>query len=177
MPSEHLFLYVSHPLKIVKQWAVNGCHYSKTLEVWLRRMDKNMKTIGPIIDKTYGKQNRHVARPRTARPRTARARSRHSVVHVLARVAPPRIFRSQAFAPTPACMHACSPWENFRRVVLTTRALASSGRFGRLAGGASSSLALSSLGAPLSPLALTHAAQSAACKTSAVMQIWSPGMA
>jgi len=33
MPSEHLFLFVSHPLKIVNQWAVNGVHYSKTLEV------------------------------------------------------------------------------------------------------------------------------------------------
>lgn len=58
MPSEHLFLFVSHPLKIVNQWAVNGVHYSKTLEVWLRRMDKNMKTIGPILDSVYGKENR-----------------------------------------------------------------------------------------------------------------------
>mmetsp|Transcript_5135 Transcript_5135/g.12942 ORF Transcript_5135/g.12942 Transcript_5135/m.12942 type:complete len:363 (-) Transcript_5135:396-1484(-) len=58
MPSEHLFLYFCHPLKLVNQWAVNGVHYSKTLEVWLRRMDKNMKTIGPILENVYGKQNK-----------------------------------------------------------------------------------------------------------------------
>jgi hypothetical protein len=42
MPSEYLLLYFCHPLKISGQWAVNGVHYSKTLEVWLRRMDKNV---------------------------------------------------------------------------------------------------------------------------------------
>uniref|UniRef100_A0A6T6SLL3 Methyltransferase domain-containing protein n=1 Tax=Hemiselmis tepida TaxID=464990 RepID=A0A6T6SLL3_9CRYP len=58
MPAETLFLYFCHPLKLVNQWAVNGVHYSKTLEVWLRRMDANMGTIGPILDAVYGKDNR-----------------------------------------------------------------------------------------------------------------------
>ena len=34
MPSDHLLLYFAHPLKIVNHWAVNGVHYSKTLEVF-----------------------------------------------------------------------------------------------------------------------------------------------
>mmetsp|Transcript_50930 Transcript_50930/g.120560 ORF Transcript_50930/g.120560 Transcript_50930/m.120560 type:complete len:116 (+) Transcript_50930:69-416(+) len=58
MPADHLFLYFCHPLKLVGHWAVNGVHYSKTLEVWMRRMDKNMKTINPILDKVYGRENR-----------------------------------------------------------------------------------------------------------------------
>ena len=54
MPSDHLLLYFAHPLKLVNQWAVNGVHYSKTLEVWMRRMDKNMNIIRPILAATYG---------------------------------------------------------------------------------------------------------------------------
>ena len=33
MPSDHLLLYFAHPLKLINHWAVNGVHYSKTLEV------------------------------------------------------------------------------------------------------------------------------------------------
>ena len=57
MPSDHLLLYFAHPLKIVGHWAVNGVHYSKTLEVWMRRMDKNMDIIRPILASTYGPKN------------------------------------------------------------------------------------------------------------------------
>ena len=37
------------------QWAVNGVHYSKTLEAWLTLFDqKYMSDIKPIFEATYG---------------------------------------------------------------------------------------------------------------------------
>jgi cyclopropane-fatty-acyl-phospholipid synthase len=44
-------------LKLVleNQWAVNGIHYSKTLEAWLNLFDqKYMTQIKPIFEATYG---------------------------------------------------------------------------------------------------------------------------
>ncbi len=38
------------------QWAVNGVHYSKTLEAWLKLFDeKYVSQIKPIFEATYGK--------------------------------------------------------------------------------------------------------------------------
>ena len=38
------------------QWAVNGVHYSKTLEAWLKLFDeKYVSEIKPIFEATYGK--------------------------------------------------------------------------------------------------------------------------
>ena len=37
------------------QWAVNGVHYSKTLEAWLKLFDeKYVSEIKPIFEATYG---------------------------------------------------------------------------------------------------------------------------
>ena len=57
MPSNDLFSYFNDDLKIVNQWAVNGTHYSKTSEAWLRNMDKHKAEIIPLFEKTYGKEN------------------------------------------------------------------------------------------------------------------------
>jgi len=55
MPSHNLLLYFQDDLKIERQWKVNGSHYAKTSEAWLRAMDENRKVITPILEKTYGR--------------------------------------------------------------------------------------------------------------------------
>jgi cyclopropane-fatty-acyl-phospholipid synthase len=55
MPSDHLLLYFPKHIQIQKHWRVNGLHYSKTSEAWLKNMDENKSTILPLFEKTYGK--------------------------------------------------------------------------------------------------------------------------
>ncbi|CAN0879634.1 (S)-coclaurine N-methyltransferase [Linum grandiflorum] len=55
MPSSNLLLYFQDDVSVVNQWHVNGNHYAQTSEEWLKRMDKNMSIIKPIMASTYGK--------------------------------------------------------------------------------------------------------------------------
>ncbi|PZR32812.1 MAG: SAM-dependent methyltransferase [Azospira oryzae] len=55
MPSDHLLLYFADDFKIEKHWRVNGTHYGKTSEAWLKNMDKNKAEIMPLFEQTYGK--------------------------------------------------------------------------------------------------------------------------
>ncbi len=57
MPSNDLLLHFNEHLVNTKQWLVNGIHYSKTSEAWLKNMDKNKKYIIPLFENTYGKEN------------------------------------------------------------------------------------------------------------------------
>lgn len=58
MPTDRMFAYFARKLHLKRQWRVNGKHYSRTCEDWLRNLDKNYKKAAPILDETYGKQNR-----------------------------------------------------------------------------------------------------------------------
>lgn len=49
MPSVDLMLYFQDDLSVMNIQYVNGTHYSKTLEEWLRRMDQNT----PQVMKTF----------------------------------------------------------------------------------------------------------------------------
>jgi cyclopropane-fatty-acyl-phospholipid synthase len=55
MPSDDLLFYFNDNLAVKKHWHVNGMHYSKTSEVWLKNMDSHKKQIMPLFEETYGK--------------------------------------------------------------------------------------------------------------------------
>lgn len=55
MPSDDLLLHFQDHFKIEEHWQVNGAHYQKTSEEWLKNMDKNKNKIMPILQETYGK--------------------------------------------------------------------------------------------------------------------------
>ena len=57
MPSHDLFSRFQEDLKLVKEWKVNGTHYSKTSEHWLQNMDANRANIMPLFVKTYGEKH------------------------------------------------------------------------------------------------------------------------
>ncbi|XP_059662026.1 (S)-coclaurine N-methyltransferase-like [Cornus florida] len=55
MPSANLLLYFQDDVSVANHWLVDGKHYAQTSEEWLKRMDKNMDSIKPIMESTYGK--------------------------------------------------------------------------------------------------------------------------
>jgi cyclopropane-fatty-acyl-phospholipid synthase len=54
MPSQDLLLHFQSHLSIQAQWFVNGNHYSRTLEDWLKRHDAAKAAIMPLFATTYG---------------------------------------------------------------------------------------------------------------------------
>jgi cyclopropane-fatty-acyl-phospholipid synthase len=54
MPSHDLFSHFGDDLEIEQDWSLNGLHYTKTLEAWLKNLDKNYTNIEPIFEKHYG---------------------------------------------------------------------------------------------------------------------------
>ncbi|KAI4316494.1 hypothetical protein L6164_024474 [Bauhinia variegata] len=57
MAAANLLLYFQDDVSIVNHWLVNGKHYAQTSEEWLKRMDKNLTSIKPIMEATYGKDS------------------------------------------------------------------------------------------------------------------------
>ncbi|HKG06854.1 MAG TPA: cyclopropane-fatty-acyl-phospholipid synthase family protein [Pedobacter sp.] len=56
MPSNHLLFYFNDDLTVDQHWVVNGTHYSKTSEAWLKNMDAHKEKIMPLFEQTYGKE-------------------------------------------------------------------------------------------------------------------------
>src|SRR5262249_51455752 len=77
MPSTNLLFRFQRDLLLLDHWKVNGnlitslyshcaspqhkntrsTHYSKTLEAWLRKFDRNAVASRAIFEQTYGKEN------------------------------------------------------------------------------------------------------------------------
>eukprot|EP01041_Mallomonas_annulata_P010599 gene10599-22133_t len=57
MMSDNLLLYFQEDLQLEDRWHVNGCHYQRTLEAWLVKMDSQKEKVMPILAKAYGNEN------------------------------------------------------------------------------------------------------------------------
>ncbi len=55
MPGDDLLFYFNDDLAVEKHWHVNGTHYGKTSEAWLKNMDNHKTEIIPLFEETYGK--------------------------------------------------------------------------------------------------------------------------
>ena len=54
MPSHDLFLHLQDDLVVDQHWAVDGTHYSRTLEAWLHRLDDSRDRVLQLFADTYG---------------------------------------------------------------------------------------------------------------------------
>lgn len=54
MPSPDYLPKASSRTLLEEEWVVNGIHYAKTLEAWLKRQDDAKADLLPILAKTYG---------------------------------------------------------------------------------------------------------------------------
>lgn len=72
MPSHDLLLFFQDDVKLLQQWKVNGCHYSRTLEDWLRRQDARKAELWPLfVQASYPPKPPVQANPATTRSRRA----------------------------------------------------------------------------------------------------------
>lgn len=60
MPSPDLLPASTQSLELEEDWTVNGKHYSRTLEAWLKRQDSHKHALLPILAKTYGEDQARV---------------------------------------------------------------------------------------------------------------------
>jgi cyclopropane-fatty-acyl-phospholipid synthase len=58
MPSDDLLAEFQHDVKLVKHWQVDGTHYQKTAEAWLKKMDEQRETILKLLAQTYGEEHK-----------------------------------------------------------------------------------------------------------------------
>ena len=56
MPSDDLLLYFAEDFHVKNHWRVNGTHYEKTSNGWLKMMDDNWKNgqLKPVLKEAYG---------------------------------------------------------------------------------------------------------------------------
>jgi len=57
MPAHDLLLQFQDDLRIVADWKVDGTHYQRTAEHWLKNMDAHRDEILPLFADTYGREH------------------------------------------------------------------------------------------------------------------------
>jgi cyclopropane-fatty-acyl-phospholipid synthase len=58
MPSFDLLDHFDEHLEVEARWAVDGTHYARTAEAWLFNQDRHRERILPILEATYGPEDR-----------------------------------------------------------------------------------------------------------------------
>lgn len=58
MPSDDLLHFFQRDLYIQDRWIVNGQHYAKTCNAWLRELDSNRAAALAVTGKVYGEHQR-----------------------------------------------------------------------------------------------------------------------
>ena len=56
MPADAQLLYCQDHLRVESHWRVNGTHYEKTAEAWLRNFDTHREALRPLLAATYGER-------------------------------------------------------------------------------------------------------------------------
>jgi cyclopropane-fatty-acyl-phospholipid synthase len=54
MPSDHLIYEFSDLLRVDRHWRINGTHYARTIEDWLKRMDSGKGEVMEVLRSAYG---------------------------------------------------------------------------------------------------------------------------
>jgi len=57
MPSDDLAARVPSGFDVERRWVVNGTHYARTAEAWLRNLDARRAEVMPVLAATYGEAN------------------------------------------------------------------------------------------------------------------------
>jgi len=57
MPSHNLFQHFQQDLTLVNQWRIDGTHYEKTSNAWLRNLDKNEEFAIKLLNEQYGDES------------------------------------------------------------------------------------------------------------------------
>jgi cyclopropane-fatty-acyl-phospholipid synthase len=58
MPSDDLLAEFQNDVKLIEHWQVDGTHYQKTSEAWLRKMDEQREKILELFAQTYGDEQK-----------------------------------------------------------------------------------------------------------------------
>ena len=58
MPAEDLVSHFQQDLTLRSHWRINGRHYQRTAELWLKNMDAHRATLRPLFEQTYGREHR-----------------------------------------------------------------------------------------------------------------------